>query len=92
MKIWAWRSITLRRPREDEGSGVLDVLGDEIEPEFCFHSSPNTVSQHYRTEWKNGVAKGNGDHGEPRGNMKEGTSRKGARQGPAGHAAKPVSY
>jgi hypothetical protein len=49
MKIRAWRSIILRRPREDEGSGVLDVLGDEIEPGFCFHSSPNTVSQHYRT-------------------------------------------
>jgi hypothetical protein len=29
MKIWAWRSIILRRPREDEGSGVLDVLGDD---------------------------------------------------------------
>jgi hypothetical protein len=34
-----------RRPREDEGSGVLDVLGDGIEPNLCFHPSPNTVSQ-----------------------------------------------
>jgi hypothetical protein len=63
MKIWAWRSIILRQPREDEGSGVLDVLGDEIEPEFCFHSLPNTVSQQYRTGWKNGVTEGMGTVG-----------------------------
>jgi hypothetical protein len=38
----------IRRPREDEGSGVLDVLGDGIEPKLCFHQLPNTVSQQYR--------------------------------------------
>ncbi len=40
-------ALILRWPREDEGSGVLDVFSDGKEPKFCFHPSPNTVSQQY---------------------------------------------
>jgi hypothetical protein len=49
----------LRWPKEDDGSGVLNVLGDGIEPKLCFHSLPNTVSQLYRNE-KIEVARGRG--------------------------------
>jgi hypothetical protein len=43
-----------------KGGEVLDVLGNGIESRFCFHPSPNTVSQLYRNGWL-GVAKGKGD-------------------------------
>jgi hypothetical protein len=71
------------RPREDEGSGVLDVLGNGIEPKFCFHPLPNTVSQQYRNRIKDRSHKGGGGGWGAMEEPVEGDDLRGARQDPA---------
>jgi hypothetical protein len=72
------------RPREDEGSGVLDVLGNGIEPKLCFHPLPNTVSQQYRNRMKDRSHKGGGGGWGAMEEPVEGDNPGGARQDPAG--------